>query len=636
MYKSILIFLFLLVGTMAKATNLDSLLQVLAKSKEDTAQVRLLRTIAWKYVLINADSSQLFYRKSLSLAELIHFPEGQIFALMGLQAGFGREGQKDSSLLYLRKALSLAKTLDHPKLLAVCYGQFGSFYTNDIYKPDSAIYYFDLALQIQRQANATYDQWHNYLGRGEMYYKLGMDEKGEADVLEALRITETRKIRMDYGVVLYRLIRNYFDLGEWDKYSKWSEAYIRFIEQGDQHRDRLSAFHRGLYFFEDESNAAQVIPVLQHIVDIHQKNKNAHATLDALQYLASVEWKAGKKADAIQTLERAIAAAPSKEFLIYQEIFYERISKWYEETGHLDKAYFNFKKYKTVHDSVEVMDNRNHIAELEVRFETAKKEEELTRQSLELEKKKSINRNFFWLSAMLSLLVIGGGAFLWLKIKSNRSLAIKNNIILSSLEEKELLLNEIHHRVKNNLQVISSLLNLQSKYIEDPSALEAIKEGRNRVNSMSLIHQHLYGRENLSKIDVGLYLEKLSDSLFQSYNINRDRVHLITEVDSIMLDIDILIPLGLILNELISNALKHAFPNNREGNVRVVIKRQEANIVLEVNDNGVGASNHAGDDSNDSFGMDMIKAFAQKLKATLEIKYQPGVSARLVIPNLSA
>jgi two-component sensor histidine kinase len=155
------------------------------------------------------------------------------------------------------------------------------------------------------------------------------------------------------------------------------------------------------------------------------------------------------------------------------------------------------------------MDNRNHIAELEVRFETAKKEEELTRQSLELEKKKSINRNFFWLSAMLACWSSAGGAFLWLKIKSNRSLAIKNNIILSSLEEKELLLNEIHHRVKNNLQVISSLLNLQSKYIEDPSALEAIKEGRNRVNSMSLIHQHLYGRENLSKIDVRALFRKV-------------------------------------------------------------------------------------------------------------------------------
>jgi two-component sensor histidine kinase len=285
---------------------------------------------------------------------------------------------------------------------------------------------------------------------------------------------------------------------------------------------------------------------------------------------------------------------------------------------------------------VEVMDNRNHIAELEVRFETAKKVEELTRQSLEMEKKKSINRNFFWLSSMLSLLVIGGGAFLWLKIKSNRSLAAKNNIISTSLKEKELLLNEIHHRVKNNLQVISSLLNLQSKYIEDPSALEAIKEGRNRVNSMSLIHQHLYGKENLAKIDVRFYLEKLSDSLFQSYNINRNRVQLITEVEPLTLDIDILIPVGLILNELISNALKHAFPNGREGNVRVIIKRQTSNLVLEVNDNGVGAVNNAGNDSNESFGMDMIKAFAQKLKATLEIKYQPGVSARLIIPHPTA
>jgi two-component sensor histidine kinase len=234
------------------------------------------------------------------------------------------------------------------------------------------------------------------------------------------------------------------------------------------------------------------------------------------------------------------------------------------------------------------------------------------------------------------LLAIATLVFLYSKYKANLALKEKKATIEKTLGEKELLLREIHHRVKNNLQVISSLLNLQSRYISDEKAIAAIKDGRNRVNSMSLIHQDLYLNENLTTIDLGLYLEKLSDSLFQSYNIDPTRIRLDTSVEQARLDVDTLIPLGLILNELLSNALKHAFPNERAGEVSVRFQESEEHYFLEVKDNGVGMYGKSPESSQESFGIQMIKAFAQKLKASVEFKTMNGVTASLVIPKTHA
>lgn len=621
---------------MAWCSNVDSLLQALKTAPADTNKVILLRTLAWKYKLINEDSSLLFYRQSLQLAEQIHYVPGQIQALLGIDSSLRRNGLRDSSVICMRKALQLALEYGDDKYIATCLGQVGNYYATLGYKPDSALYYYDQALLAWQKAGRRYDSWHTYLSRGELYYTIGMMEKGEADILEALAITETKKIRMDYGVALFRLIRNYFDLKEWDKYSKWSETYIRFIEDGNSAKDRNSLYHRGLYFFEDEKQPDKVLPVLKQIALTHEHNHNFRALIDALEFMSGIQWQAGMTKDAINTLTRAAAIAMDHNALVLAEIYYQRLAEMFESEKDPEKALYFFKQYKFIQDSVEQLDNRKHIAELEVKFETAQKEQVLARQGLEIEKRKQEHRSFIWLIVFLFLLIAGIIGYLSTKIKSHRTLEAKNQVILDALSEKELLLNEIHHRVKNNLQVISSLLHLQSKYIEDPTALKAVSEGRNRVNAMSLIHQNLYGKENLATMDVGYYLEKLSEALFHSYNINRSRIELITQVDPVTVDIDILIPLGLIINELISNSLKHAFPGERKGQIVVQLHQDAANLILEIKDNGVGLSAQSDQVRTDSFGMEIVRAFTQKLKGKLEIKNHSGLSTRLIIPNVAA
>ena len=135
--------------------------------------------------------------------------------------------------------------------------------------------------------------------------------------------------------------------------------------------------------------------------------------------------------------------------------------------------------------------------------------------------------------------------------------------------EREVLLKEIHHRVKNNLQIISSLLNLQARFIKDKSAVDAVQEGRNRVKSMALIHQKLYQQDNIQGINMPEYIENLSRALLTSYKIKGDRITVDRKVDAIYLDIDTAIPLGLIINELLTNSLKYAFPENEKGELKI-------------------------------------------------------------------
>jgi two-component sensor histidine kinase len=200
----------------------------------------------------------------------------------------------------------------------------------------------------------------------------------------------------------------------------------------------------------------------------------------------------------------------------------------------------------------------------------------------------------------------------------------KNNIIKQQAEELQTLMKEIHHRVKNNMQIVSSLLDLQSFSIEDTRASEAVKESRNRVQSMALIHQNLYNEGNIKGIQVQDYIETLAQNLFDSYNIQKDKIKLVTDIEKLNLDVDTMIPIGLIVNELVSNSLKYAFKEKQFGEVCVELKKNNNELMLKVHDNGNGFAEGWDKNTKHSFGYKLIKAFAQKLKAKLDVYNNNG------------
>jgi PAS domain S-box-containing protein len=185
--------------------------------------------------------------------------------------------------------------------------------------------------------------------------------------------------------------------------------------------------------------------------------------------------------------------------------------------------------------------------------------------------------------------------------------------IESSLKEKEVLLKEIHHRVKNNLQIISSLLNLQSGYIKDKDSIEIFKESQNRVRSMALIHEKLYQSKDMSQIDFSEYVSELVSNLFSSYSLNSALITLHQNINDILLEIDIAINLGLIINELVSNAFKHAFPEGRKGNLYISIKKDGHKYELIIEDDGIGFSSEIDFRKTESLGLQLIITLVEQI-----------------------
>ncbi|MCX8161014.1 MAG: GAF domain-containing protein [Candidatus Saccharicenans sp.] len=206
-----------------------------------------------------------------------------------------------------------------------------------------------------------------------------------------------------------------------------------------------------------------------------------------------------------------------------------------------------------------------------------------------------------------------------------------HDVMMTSLKEKEVLLKEVHHRVKNNMQIISSLLNLQSNYLKDPEARNALKECQNRIYSMALVHDKLYREKDLSSIDFGDYADKLLVHLFQVHIPNSEGVNYSVRVEAPALTVDMAIPLGLILTELVSNSLKHAFSPGQGGSLQVSLLFEGKNLVLEVRDNGRGYQPGAGS----RFGLEIVRLLAAQLGGEFDITGVPsgGTLARVSFPS---
>jgi len=206
--------------------------------------------------------------------------------------------------------------------------------------------------------------------------------------------------------------------------------------------------------------------------------------------------------------------------------------------------------------------------------------------------------------------------------------------IKASLREKELLLKEIHHRVKNNLQVISSLLYLQSKNVSDEQTFQMFRESQSRVRSMALVHESLYQSKDLARIDFAEYIRNLAAYIFRSYGADSKTVNLEVDAEGVFLGIDVAVPWALITNELISNSLKHAFPNGRGGEIRVRLRTEDdRGLVLTVCDDGVGFPDGLDFRDTKSLGLQLVNTLVDQLEGTIEIDGSEGTEFTITIPQ---
>ncbi len=207
--------------------------------------------------------------------------------------------------------------------------------------------------------------------------------------------------------------------------------------------------------------------------------------------------------------------------------------------------------------------------------------------------------------------------------------------IKAQLQEKDVLLKEVHHRVKNNMQVISSLLNLQTRRVKDPDVLAMFKESQRRIRSMALIHERLYQSSDLSRIEFSQYLRNLATHLFHSYQVDASRVHLKIKAEEVHLNINTAIPCGLIVNELVSNALKHGFPEGRSGELGIDLHRAEGDrYVLRVKDDGVGFPEGLDFRKTETLGMQIVSTLVEQIDGRLDLSRKNGTAFRLEFNEL--
>lgn len=319
---------------------------------------------------------------------------------------------------------------------------------------------------------------------------------------------------------------------------------------------------------------------------------------------------------------------------------YSRLADVYQKLGNFQAAFENQKAFTEIKMELTDEQREKTIEELNTQYEVAKKEQSIAELELSNKEKQLENiqqrqqRNIFLFTAIF-LLLMGILVFIQYlqKKKTNRLLEEKNDLISKALEEKSILMKEIHHRVKNNLQLISSLLNLQSKSIDDQMALQAINEGKSRVRSMALIHQDLYHTDKFTTVNVQQYFQKLCKELFQTYNINADRINLFLEIKDIELDVDTLVPLGLIVNELITNSLKYAFPDEKGGFLKVSLQEIKNQLVLNIMDNGVGFDPQNIRDN--SFGQNLVKSLVNQLDGEMILLNNGGTNIEIILKEFS-
>ncbi|HWK06962.1 MAG TPA: histidine kinase dimerization/phosphoacceptor domain -containing protein [Puia sp.] len=323
-------------------------------------------------------------------------------------------------------------------------------------------------------------------------------------------------------------------------------------------------------------------------------------------------------------LSKALAAPSGTNILSRIKDIHLMLFQVDSAAGRYLPAMEHFRLHKALSDSIFNIARNRQIEELQIQYETAKKQEELN--LLQNESRLERNRFNLTLGGTALLLIIVGLLYsrYRLKLRSNRKLQELVSEKDGLLDEKEWLLKEIHHRVKNNLHMVMSLLNSQSAYLENEQARVAIRDSQHRVQAMSLIHQKLYQSENVAVIGMPAYIRELVEYLRDSLGAGQ-RIRFELQIEPVELDVSQAIPLGLILNEAITNALKYAFPGKREGLITITLQRQSGDgYLLVIADNGGGLPPHFDSQRPGSLGMSLMKGLAEDLDGSFTVESNAG------------
>jgi len=295
---------------------------------------------------------------------------------------------------------------------------------------------------------------------------------------------------------------------------------------------------------------------------------------------------------------------------------YLHTSTIYEKLGNYPKALEFHKKVLRMRDSISKLESDKSMSEMLTKYGSEKKEATIASQKQRISNQKSINVLSFGVAGLLMAFLFFGFRSYRMRTRANKLLAAKN-------AENELLMKEIHHRVKNNLELVKSLISLQSAHLEDPAAKSAMIESQNRVQSMGIIHQKLYQGQHLGSIEMKDYFVNLGDGILDSFGAD-DKISIECTMEPLELDVDTAVPIGLIVNELVTNSLKYAFPDGAHGKISIRLERTDHNeLTLHFSDNGIGKSSE-NISRGTGFGTQLVRLLTTQLDGTMQERILDG------------
>lgn len=308
--------------------------------------------------------------------------------------------------------------------------------------------------------------------------------------------------------------------------------------------------------------------------------------------------------------------------------------------GNYTAAISHLLLYNRLKDSIFTVAKNQQVEELQIKYNIAENEKNLSlaQNKTRLEQialQRTQNTRNWTIAGSGLLLIIAGLLYRQNRLgqKNSRIINHKNELLEKLVGEKELLLKEVHHRVKNNLYIVMSLLESQSSFLKDDAALTAILESQNRVRAIALIHQKLYGSQNVVQVDMQAYIPELINSLAESFGTSRRKIVILHDIDSITLDVSQAIPIAIILNEAVTNAIKYAF-GEQGGQIKIYMRQQNADkILLSISDNGVGIPFEIDLENHKSLGLTLIRGLVSQLQGELTIRNIGGVTIDINFPK---
>ncbi|MBN8834775.1 MAG: hypothetical protein ABS68_04340 [Niastella sp. SCN 39-18] len=558
------------------------------------------------------------------------------------------------ALMYANQGVELADKTGNKQWQPKFYEMAGRMHANMIHL-DTASVFFDKAMAGYQQLGDKEGQASTAFKMAWVYKKKGETDKAMSKDLYALKLMEETGNK---AMICNALTRISDDLTRQERLEEAKDYALRAIEMAEKNNLSSELFY--VYFNAgnvamsandyksslDYYNKAMKIVKEQDLgmgslCDITNSHGNALKRMGRYKeakYDYETALKLAKKANYQNAITATIANLGEINLLMgnYTQALgyqletvrlqeqdkdlsnltenYQHVSTIYEKLGNYKSALEYQKKAYHMRDSVASIKSDTTMSKMLTRYETNKKEETIESQQNEISQQKKLQGLTIGILFLMFVFIVFGIISYRLRVKRSRLLAAKN-------AENELLLKEIHHRVKNNLEVVSSLLALQSAQIDDPNTKEAMREGQNRVHSIGIVHQKLYQATNLGAIEMKDYFLNLSESILDSFGAE-NRVKIELAMEKLEIDIDTAVPLGLIVNELLTNTIKYAFPHGKQGNVVIKLEKRKTGILhLEVSDDGIGKSNII---KGTGFGSQLISLLTRQLRGHMKEEINNG------------